>query len=327
MSDKPIKGMREVDRRRKRVNRLKKTILFTVFFWMLFSLTAIIFLIFKCHALDNKLDKFNDFFLSASDNINTNNDEKRKEPNPDETGDEENDDSSSALNEEDGDSDISEDDIDENVKRVYLTFDDGPSANTDRILEILKEYNVKATFFVVGKTDEHSKEMYQKIVDEGHTLALHSYSHRYSDIYRSLDAYQEDINKLKDLLDDVVGYSSNIIRFPGGSSNQVSNIDMKEFIKMINDEGYVYFDWNVASGDATNDVITKEDIYNNVIDGCKNFKSSVVLMHDANNKSTTVEALPDIIEKLLEEEYMILPITEDTKPVQHISVEKVLENQ
>lgn len=110
------------------------------------------------------------------------------------------------------------------VQKVYLTFDDGPADNTDAILKVLKKYNVKATFFVVGKTDEYSKKMYQRIVDEGHTLGLHSYSHKYSEIYQNLNSYKNDLTKLSDLIYDVTGVRSRYVRFPGGSSNQVSDV-------------------------------------------------------------------------------------------------------
>lgn len=112
-------------------------------------------------------------------------------------------------------------------RQVYLTFDDGPSSNTDQILDILKEYDVKATFFVVGKTDERSVKAYQRIVDEGHTLAMHSYSHKYDEIYESKEAFAKDLNSLQEYLYETTGVWPRIYRFPGGSSNTVSKVDMQ----------------------------------------------------------------------------------------------------
>ena len=116
-------------------------------------------------------------------------------------------------------------------KKVYLTFDDGPSSNTDQILDILKDYDVKATFFVVGKTDERSVKAYQRIVEEGHTLAMHSYSHKYDEIYESKEAFARDLNSLQEYLYETTGVWPRIYRFPGGSSNTVSKVDMQELIE------------------------------------------------------------------------------------------------
>ena len=106
-----------------------------------------------------------------------------------------------------------------NQKKVYLTFDDGPSDHTAQILDILKKHKVKATFFVVGKETEHAKKMYQRIVLEGHTLAMHSYSHNYDQIYANVGAFSKDLMKLQKYLYDLTDVKPYIYRFPGGSSN------------------------------------------------------------------------------------------------------------
>ena len=205
-------------------------------------------------------------------------------------------------------------------KKVYLTFDDGPSSNTDQILDILKDYDVKATFFVVGKTDERSVKAYQRIVEEGHTLAMHSYSHRYDEIYESKEAFARDLNSLQEYLYETTGVWPRIYRFPGGSSNTVSKVDMQELIEYLTDIGITYFDWNVASGDAVSRTLPAETIVNNCLSGIEKQKESVILMHDASNKGTTVEALPQIIEAIQEQgDTWILPITDETVPVQHIA--------
>ena len=207
--------------------------------------------------------------------------------------------------------------------KVYLTFDDGPSDNTSAILDTLAKYNVKATFFVVGKTDDQSKEMYQRIVNEGHTLGMHSYSHKYSVVYDSLDAFETDFNQLQSYLYDITGQECRLYRFPGGSSNQVSNTDMSEFIRFLNEEGVTYFDWNVSSGDATSQAYTADELLNNVLTDVPKYKTSVVLMHDSNTKSTTVEALGPMIEALQGMGAQILPIDENTTLVQHIKADSV----
>ena len=205
-------------------------------------------------------------------------------------------------------------------KKVYLTFDDGPSSNTDQILDILKDYDVKATFFVVGKTDERSVKAYQRIVEEGHTLAMHSYSHRYDEIYESKEAFARDLNSLQEYLYETTGVWPRIYRFPGGSSNTVSKVDMQELIEYLTDIGITYFDWNVASGDAVSRTLPAETIVNNCLSGIEKQKESVILMHDASNKGTTVEALPRIIEAIQEQgDAELLPITDETVPVQHIA--------
>lgn len=205
-------------------------------------------------------------------------------------------------------------------RQVYLTFDDGPSSNTDQILDILKEYDVKATFFVVGKTDERSVKAYQRIVDEGHTLAMHSYSHKYDEIYESKEAFAKDLNSLQEYLYKTTGVWPRIYRFPGGSSNTVSKVDMQELIEYLTDIGITYFDWNVASGDAVSRTLPAETIVSNCLSGIEKQKESVILMHDASNKGTTVEALPRIIEAIQERgDTGILPITDETVPVQHIA--------
>ena len=204
--------------------------------------------------------------------------------------------------------------------KVYLTFDDGPSDNSDKILDILDDYNVKATFFVVGKEDDASKAVYQRIVNDGHTLAMHSYSHKYASIYASLDAFEEDFYRIQNLLYDVTGVDCDLYRFPGGSSNQVSNTDMTDYIRFLNEENVRYLDWNVASGDATSAAYTSDDLVENVMSDVVKYKTSVVLLHDADNKDQTVEALPKLIEQLQEVGAVILPVSEDTELIQHVSL-------
>lgn len=205
-------------------------------------------------------------------------------------------------------------------RKVYLTFDDGPSIYTNEILDILDKYDVKATFFVVGKEDDTSKEAMQEIVRRGHSLGMHSYSHKYKEIYASVDNFAEDFVKLREYLHEVTGVWSNIYRFPGGSSNKVSDMDMREFAIYLEKQDTVFFDWNVSSGDGGSVLLDVEHLLENCMDGVEKKKDAIVLLHDSADKKTTVEALPFIIENILAmEDTVILPITEETKPVQHIS--------
>ena len=208
-------------------------------------------------------------------------------------------------------------------KKVYLTFDDGPSIYTDDILDILAEYKVKATFFVVGMTDSHSKKLYQRIVDEGHTLGMHSYSHRYSQIYNSVEDFEKDFTKLWKLLYDTTGYKPSIFRFPGGSDNMVNKNGMEDFIRYLNDSDIVYFDWNVLNGDATGVKYTKEQLIENVLDGVATKNKSIVLLHDAQTKQTTVESLPGLLDKLISEGVQILPLDKEVTPIQMIKADTI----
>ena len=212
------------------------------------------------------------------------------------------------------------------VKRAYLTFDDGPSPNTDKILDILDEYNVKGNFFVIGRFAEGYKEQYNRILREGHGLGMHSFSHIYTEVYESPDSFTADLNHVQYVIYSITGYTPDIYRFPGGSSNDISTIDMKEFIDILDKRGIVYYDWNVNSGDAESVRLPKEQIINNVFDGINGLDSAedrnevMILFHDLKEKTTTVEALPVIIEGLQAQGYIIVPIDDYTKPIQHPDV-------
>jgi len=204
-------------------------------------------------------------------------------------------------------------------KQIYLTFDDGPSRNTDRILDILKEYDIKATFFVVGKTDEASVAAYQRIVEEGHTLAMHSYSHKYAEVYASKESFVQDLKALQEYLYQVTGVWPRYYRFPGGSSNTVSKVDMQELIGYLEENNITYFDWNIASGDAVSGELPVDSIINNCVSKIDGKNVCMILMHDAADKNSTVEALPQIIEQIKDRgDAVFLPVTDDTLPVQHV---------
>lgn len=213
---------------------------------------------------------------------------------------------------------LTEKDIPAGAKVIYLTFDDGPSANTGKILDILKKYNVKATFFVI-KNETYSSN-YKRIVDEGHSIALHSYTHDYSVIYRSADAYFNDLNKISDYVYEKAGVRTRMIRFPGGSSNTVSRSYcrgiMSRLAVLTAEKGYVYFDWNSANNDATGQNLSVAQI-RNAANSYGGRSPLVMLMHDAPAKYKTVEALPGIIEYYKSRGYYFLPLNENSPAAHH----------
>jgi Predicted xylanase/chitin deacetylase len=204
-----------------------------------------------------------------------------------------------------------------NGHKVYLTFDDGPSIYTDQILDILKEKDVKATFFVVSDDYTYADEL-NRIVREGHTLGMHSMSHKYEIIYKDLLSFKEDVQGIHDLLYDITGVDTKYYRFPGGSSNTVSKAPIDECINYLDSQGITYFDWNALNGDAEYVTYSAEELNSNVMGYVRaNPEDSIVLLHDQLYHGATVEALPDLIDQLKSEGYEIVPIDDSTIPVQH----------
>ncbi len=208
-------------------------------------------------------------------------------------------------------------------KVVYLTFDDGPSHNTERILDILDEYNVKATFFTIGNEAEEFVDEYKRIIDDGHSLGMHSYSHKYSEIYKSVEAFDADFNKVSDYIESVTGIAPKLYRFPGGSSNLVSAIPMENFIRYLNEKNVTYFDWNVSAQDAEGKELPVETLLDNIFKDINKKDICVVLMHDSDDLGTTVDMLPELLKRLVEMDAVILPITENTTLIQHIDSDSV----
>lgn len=204
---------------------------------------------------------------------------------------------------------------------IYLTFDDGPSSDvTVRVLDTLKANNIKATFFICDY-DEDKLPIIKRMIDEGHTIGIHGYSHEYSDIYTSADAFMENINKLKNKLKEDTGYDAFVIRFPGGSSNTVSakycKGVMSQLVQRVTDAGLMYMDWNVSSGDAEKNNRPANILISNVTGGFKHGRGNVVLMHDTSAKQTSADALQSIITYGKNNGYSFYPISEKTIPVHH----------
>ncbi|MFC5370372.1 polysaccharide deacetylase family protein [Arcanobacterium bovis] len=198
-------------------------------------------------------------------------------------------------------------------KVVYLTFDDGPSNQTARLLDVLKAHNVKATFFVTGFGD---LSLMAREAHEGHTVAIHTLTHNYRQVYSSLDAYMADLDAINNIIEAQTGKRSNLVRLPGGSSNTVSRFNpgiMTTITNELTKRGFYYFDWNVESGDAGS-VHTADQVFTNVVQGIARHDVSMVLQHDT--KSYSVDAVARIIEWGLANGYTFLPI-DATSPGMH----------
>ena len=200
------------------------------------------------------------------------------------------------------------------TKTVYLTFDDGPSENTQAVLDILDRYNIKATFFVAGMNPEYLN-MIGECYRRGHTIGMHTYSHEYDQVYASVDAYWSDLGQISDVVREQIGYVPCFIRFPGGSSNTISaNYTkgiMTELSQEVVAEGYQYFDWDASCGDGAEHT-ADELVDATMADTSYGYQSIVFLMHDGAAKETTVEALPRIIEYFQSEGYAFAPLDRST---------------
>lgn len=208
-------------------------------------------------------------------------------------------------------------------KEIFLTIDDGPSSNTTKIINILNENGIKATFFVVGKTAEKFPDMIKKLDENGMCVVSHTYTHDYK-IYNSIATYMADLNQCNQVLKNLLGKEPvHFIRFPGGSDNRVSNLQtMKNIRQAVKDQGIYYVDWNVSSSDAAPGHVTAEQIENNMISQSRTRKFVVSLMHDAPGKDTTIEALPMVI-KSLKEQGFVFRTFQDITPTEIKELEKL----
>lgn len=202
-------------------------------------------------------------------------------------------------------------------KVCYLTFDDGPSENTLKVLNVLKTGNAKATFFVMGtKKIEYLKN----IKNDGHAIGLHTNTHEWK-LYKTEKTYFADLNAIRKKVKKQTGEEVNIIRFPGGSSNLVSKKYnkgiMTRLVKDVPKKGFYFFDWNVDSGDAAGNNVSVKTILNNIKTQSKGKNEICILMHDTKSKNTTVEALPYIISYLRSEGYRFEALTEESNGFHH----------
>lgn len=199
-------------------------------------------------------------------------------------------------------------------KVIYLTFDDGPGPYTGNLLDVLAKYDVKATFFVI---DSGNESLLRRIVNEGHSIGIHSASHKYRCVYASEEAFFADLEKMQEIIETATGVRTYLMRFPGGSSNTVSSFNqgiMSRLTAAVEERGYRYFDWNVTSGDAGETTKTQQ-VYENVIAGVQNQQVSIVLQHDI--KEFSVNAMERIIRWGLENGYRFLPLDMTSPTVHH----------
>ncbi len=209
-----------------------------------------------------------------------------------------------------------------NGATVYLTFDDGPSVVTGEILDELKKYGVKATFFVVGREiNEDTIQYVKRALEEGHSVGIHTYSHDYSVCYKSVDSFFEDFYAVDKILKEQLNYRPLISRFPGGGSNSTSKKYcegiMTQLTKKLPELGYSYFDWNISPEDAM-DILDADVIADAVISAFRvGYGENVVLMHDFDTMHNTANALGKIIEEGLKQGYAFDRLTPETTPVRH----------
>lgn len=201
------------------------------------------------------------------------------------------------------------------TKVLYLTFDDGPGVYTKKVLDTLKKYNVKATFFVTRQFPGYIS-LIKREHDEGHAVGVHTYTHKWN-VYKSVDAYLNDFNKMNTVIESYTGTKASIFRFPGGSSNTISKNYSKGVVSAIaskmTSEGYTYFDWDVDSTDAGGG--TKTQIYNRVVNGAAKCKTCVFLMHDI--QYNTVSELDNILNALTKKGYKFGTLNTNSPTCKH----------
>lgn len=205
--------------------------------------------------------------------------------------------------------------FEENGKTIYLTFDDGPSQYTEKLLDVLAKYDVKVSFFVKNSS---YLSILERAYQEGHTVAAHTYSHDYSKIYANEEAFYADLSAIREQITKYTGIATSLLRFPGGSSNTISQLYNRGIItrlaKDLTEMGYTYFDWNVDSDDAGR-ASTAEEVFNNIVNSVRWYNNSVVLQHDT--KEYSVNAVERVIIWGLLNGYTFAPLTEDSPTCHH----------
>ncbi len=310
MSDKDSSDVIKKDRT-KRVKRLKKMITGILILGLMIPILLCVFFMYKLAALEKKVDELQHSLMQmqeAESKQTMTKGEIGLTPVMEQAETEET--QPGTLTQEQAPT--------EETRKVYLTFDDGPSEYTEEILDILQEYGVKATFFVTGQNATKYPNLYKEIVDKGHTLGMHSYSHDYQSIYASTENFSQDLTKLQEFPYNMTGVKPTIYRFPGGSSNTVSKVPMEDLEAYLTKEGIRYFDWNISSKDASPKMLSAQEIVDNCLGELNQYQTAMILMHDASDKRTTVEALPIVIEGILAmDDTQILPVSEETILIQH----------
>ena len=215
-------------------------------------------------------------------------------------------------------------------KIVFLTFDDGPSeVNTKGILEILTKNNIKASFFIIGKSGERNKEILKELGKKGMAVYPHSYSHEYEEIYKNTESYFKDLNLCEEVIKKhVSGVNKPYMRMPGGSANSVCNkVILKSIKDQLREKNYSYIDWNVDSLDATSRRESAERIKRSVFKESTYNSISVVLFHDTESKDTTVAALEDVIKYYKNNNYQFKTLNEITQKEEKILIDMKVINR
>ncbi len=197
----------------------------------------------------------------------------------------------------------------------YLTFDDGPSTITRQVLDTLAKYDVKATFFVTGKSSQQNPEILKEAVAAGHTVGVHTFSHDYQTIYASVEDFLSDFDKMYREIKDTTGVAPEVFRFAGGSVNVFNRKTYVEIVAEMTRRGFVFYDWNAAASDAVEGGIGRTEIVRNVLNSAAGQERLIVLMHDRADNASTAAALPEIIEKLQEQGYSFAPLTNEVEPI------------
>lgn len=196
-----------------------------------------------------------------------------------------------------------------NSKVIYLTFDDGPSNKiTNKVLDILKENDVKATFFLIGSQIDGQEDVVKRIYNEGNSIGLHTFSHKFRKIYSNEDNFINEMMECRDKINNVIGISPEIIRFPGGSRKHLS----KDYLNRLHDNNFKVYDWNVETSDGLNPKISPYNMFRRAVKESKNLQRIILLMHCDCRQKNTCEALPDIIKYYKLQGYQFKTITEDT---------------
>lgn len=330
-----VRDTQEIHReRKKRVDRMRSMIIALVVFGMVFAILSIVALTVSVVSLGRRIHTLEDTIEQISDGITANTSDAVDAPggravDADPAGNINYD----LTNAEDAaDIDFSQiivgmDDPanaagEGDTHYVYLTFDSVPGEQTFALLDALEASGVKATFFVSGECGTTADEAVAQIYDSGHTLGMHSYCNQYSTLYASVEAFENDLARITDHVTELTGTSPRYYRFPGGSGNEISNLAMAEFVRTLNDNDIIYFDWNVTSGDLGADVQT-DAIVDRVTSQVAQYRTSVVLLHDSSDATKTAEAIGPLVEALRAMDAVILPIDEHTTRIQYIKAESV----
>jgi len=195
-------------------------------------------------------------------------------------------------------------------KIIYLTFDDGPSYKvTNKVLDILKENEVQATFFLIGNQIKDKEDVVKRIYDEGNGIGLHTYTHNFKEIYCDEDKFIQEMINCRSEINETIGIAPNIIRFPGGSYKHLS----KNYLEKLHENNFKVYDWNADNSDGLNPKISPYSLYTKAIKGSNEMQSVMLLLHCTDMNKNTCKALPKIIKYYKAHGYEFDIITEETK--------------